>query len=88
MNTLDNRRILLVDDMPEIHADFRKILARETATAAATLIPTDADLEADEAILFGAQTRAKRNPSLTRQPIGGLGARTALPIPDDAPASP
>ena len=58
-NTLDNRRILLVDDMPEIHTDFRKILARATATAAAnadaTPIPTDAELEADEAILFGAQ---------------------------------
>ena len=66
MNTLDNRRILLVDDMAEIHADFRKILARETGTAAAsagaTLVPTDADLEADEAILFGAQKPAKHNP--------------------------
>jgi len=67
MNTLDNRRVLLVDDMPEIHTDFRKILARETATAAPNaddaLIPTDAELEADEAILFGAQKPAKHNPS-------------------------
>jgi diguanylate cyclase (GGDEF)-like protein/PAS domain S-box-containing protein len=63
MNTLENRRILLVDDMPEIHTDFRKILARDTATAAATLIPTDADLEADEAILFGAQKPARHHPS-------------------------
>jgi len=65
MNSLDNRRILLVDDMAEIHADFRKILARETATAGtnAALIPTDADLEADEAILFGAQLPVKRNPT-------------------------
>jgi diguanylate cyclase (GGDEF)-like protein/PAS domain S-box-containing protein len=66
MNTLDNRRILLVDDMAEIHADFRKILARATVTAAApadtTAVPTDADLEADEAVLFGAQKPAKRNP--------------------------
>ena len=61
MNTLDNRRILLVDDMPEIHADFRKILARETATAGETLVPTDADLEADEAILFGTQKAAKHH---------------------------
>lgn len=67
MNTLDNRRILLVDDMPEIHADFRKILARETATVAANagapLIPTEADLEADEALLFGTHKPAKKNPS-------------------------
>jgi diguanylate cyclase (GGDEF)-like protein/PAS domain S-box-containing protein len=65
MNTLDNRRILLVDDMAEIHRDFRKILARETATASAhpegILIPTEADLEADEAILFGAQKPARPN---------------------------
>ena len=54
MNTLNNRRILLVDDMSEIHADFRKILSREAATSA-TLIPSDADLEADEALLFDAQ---------------------------------
>jgi diguanylate cyclase (GGDEF)-like protein/PAS domain S-box-containing protein len=66
MNSLDNRRILLVDDMAEIHGDFRKILARETATAGAdgdaTLIPTAADLEADEALLFGAQKPAGRSP--------------------------
>jgi diguanylate cyclase (GGDEF)-like protein/PAS domain S-box-containing protein len=70
MNTLDNRRILLVDDMAEIHADFRKILTRETATTAAhgggTAIPTDADLEADEAILFGTQKPAKLNASSSK----------------------
>jgi hypothetical protein len=51
--------------MAEIHADFRKNLARETATvaisASTTPIPTDADLEDDEAILFGAKKPAKRN---------------------------
>jgi diguanylate cyclase (GGDEF)-like protein/PAS domain S-box-containing protein len=71
MNTLNNRRILLVDDMAEIHADFRKILARETATAASpadvALLPTEVDLEADEAILFGAQKPAKRNPSASKR---------------------
>lgn len=51
MNTVENRRILLVDDMPAIHDDFRKILAGAEP---------DAELESDEALLFGAarQTRA------------------------------
>jgi diguanylate cyclase (GGDEF)-like protein/PAS domain S-box-containing protein len=47
MNTPANRRILLVDDLPSIHEDFRKILL---PPAAAT------DLDADEAVLFGAPT--------------------------------
>jgi diguanylate cyclase (GGDEF)-like protein/PAS domain S-box-containing protein len=69
MNTLDNRRILLVDDMPEIHADFRKILTQGTAVAAnagATPIPSAADLEADEAVLFGIRKPAQRNPASTK----------------------
>ena len=49
MNTLQNRRILVVDDLPDIYDDFRKILA---PAAAAT------DLAADEALLFGAATPA------------------------------
>jgi diguanylate cyclase (GGDEF)-like protein/PAS domain S-box-containing protein len=49
MNTLENRRILLVDDTPAIHEDFRKTLA---AAAPATA------LDEDEAILFGATARA------------------------------
>src|SRR5882757_10950796 len=49
MDRLENRRVLLVDDTPAIHEDFRKVL---TGGAAA------ADLEADEAILFGAKARA------------------------------
>jgi diguanylate cyclase (GGDEF)-like protein/PAS domain S-box-containing protein len=47
MNRLDNRRILFVDDLVGIHEDFRKILAKDSA---------DSDLEADEAVLFGAQS--------------------------------
>ncbi len=49
MNTSENRRILLVDDLPSIHEDFRKILAPAA-------VPTD--LDADEAILFGKQAPA------------------------------
>ena len=33
MNTLDNRRILLVDDMAEIHADFRSYAMRSRLDA-------------------------------------------------------
>jgi diguanylate cyclase (GGDEF)-like protein/PAS domain S-box-containing protein len=49
VNATDNRRILLVDDMPTIHEDFRKILARSAF---------DADLDTDEAVLFGTEGRA------------------------------
>ena len=45
MTALANRRILLVDDMPTIHEDFRKILAPPTATQSA--------LKAAGAALFG-----------------------------------
>lgn len=45
MTLLQNRRILLVDDMPTIHDDFRKILAPQDAGAAA--------LDAAKAALFG-----------------------------------
>jgi diguanylate cyclase (GGDEF)-like protein/PAS domain S-box-containing protein len=45
MSAPPNLRILLVDDMPSIHEDFRKILAPPAATS---------DLDADEALLFGA----------------------------------
>jgi diguanylate cyclase (GGDEF)-like protein/PAS domain S-box-containing protein len=50
MNTLQNRRILLIDDMPAIHQDFRKILA------GAPLTP---GLDETEAALFGARTRTR-----------------------------
>ena len=49
MNTPENRRVLFVDDMPSIHEDFRKILCPA---------PANSDLDADEALLFGAQTAA------------------------------
>jgi len=44
MNTLRNRRILLIDDMPSIHEDFRKILDPE---------PVASELYEAEAALFG-----------------------------------
>jgi two-component system, NtrC family, sensor kinase len=47
MSTPENRRILLVDDLPSIHEDFRKVLE---PPAAAT------DLAAEEALLFGQPT--------------------------------
>lgn len=45
MSTPENRRILLVDDMPAIHEDFRKILMPQT--------PERSQLDAVEAALFG-----------------------------------
>jgi diguanylate cyclase (GGDEF)-like protein/PAS domain S-box-containing protein len=42
-----NRRILLVDDLPSIHEDFRKILKPPAATT---------DLDVEEAFLFGQPT--------------------------------
>jgi two-component system sensor histidine kinase/response regulator len=44
MNPLPNRRILLIDDVPAIHEDFRKIL---------TARPLPQELEAAESALFG-----------------------------------
>jgi diguanylate cyclase (GGDEF)-like protein/PAS domain S-box-containing protein len=44
MSTPENRRILLVDDLPSIHEDFRKVLSPPVISTA---------LEADEALLFG-----------------------------------
>jgi diguanylate cyclase (GGDEF)-like protein/PAS domain S-box-containing protein len=49
MSPQENRRILLVDDLPSIHEDFRKILAPPSATP---------ELDADEAILFGQAANA------------------------------
>jgi two-component system NtrC family sensor kinase len=48
LSTPTNRRILLVDDLPSIHEDFRKILCPPAATT---------DLDADEALLFGEPSR-------------------------------
>jgi diguanylate cyclase (GGDEF)-like protein/PAS domain S-box-containing protein len=46
-STPENRRILLVDDLPSIHEDFRKVLCPPTDTT---------HLDADEALIFGQQT--------------------------------
>src|ERR1700679_1118008 len=45
LNSLENRRILFVDDMEAIHEDFRKIFAKA---------PAQPSLEDDGAVLFGA----------------------------------
>src|SRR3546814_11080922 len=45
MNSLSNRRILLIDDTPAIHDDFRKILTPEDQA--------NADLQDMENALFG-----------------------------------
>ncbi|WP_172148843.1 ATP-binding protein [Pseudomonas tumuqii] len=54
MSTLHNRRILLIDDTPSIHEDFRKILLLDTQT--------EAELDAVEAALFGEQVKAGAPP--------------------------
>jgi DNA-binding LytR/AlgR family response regulator len=54
MTTLHNRRILLIDDTPAIHADFRKILLLDTQT--------EAELDAVEAALFGEEAKADAPP--------------------------
>jgi CheY-like chemotaxis protein len=44
MAPANNQRVLVVDDMPSIHEDFRRILAPDDA---------DAELTQEEALLFG-----------------------------------
>jgi two-component system NtrC family sensor kinase len=51
MNT-QNRRILVVDDLPSIHEDFRKILDPPAAAI---------DMNADERVLFGDQPKSTRS---------------------------
>ncbi len=51
MNTPPNRRILLVDDTPSIHDDFRKILLPAQDESP--------DLDLMEAALFGHETKAR-----------------------------
>jgi two-component system, NtrC family, sensor kinase len=53
MNTPANRRVLLIDDMPNIHEDFRKILCSPVAAN---------DLDAEEELLFGEPTGATPAP--------------------------
>ncbi|MDQ6911465.1 MAG: response regulator [Verrucomicrobiota bacterium] len=50
----ENRRILIIDDNPSIHEDFRKILGPGDAKLAA-------ELDADEAALFGDTATASRS---------------------------
>ena len=49
MNLIENRRILLIDDTPAIHEDFRKILVNQNPAA---------DLDQMEAALFGAKPQS------------------------------
>ncbi|QYY80943.1 ATP-binding protein [Pseudomonas germanica] len=63
MSELSNRRILLIDDMPSIHEDFRKILAPPAVQSV--------ELDEMEAALFGAQVRAKRPPFELDSAYGG-----------------
>ncbi len=51
MSELSNRRILLIDDMPSIHEDFRKILAPAAQSV---------ELDEMEAALFGTPARTER----------------------------
>ncbi len=53
-DTIHNRRILIVDDNPSIHADFRKILAREETYGG--------ELATAEAELFGETPAPARRP--------------------------
>lgn len=54
MTKIQNRRILLVDDMPTIHEDFRKILVPQTASKSA--------LDAARAALFGEEAKPTAAP--------------------------
>ncbi|ROM99043.1 bifunctional diguanylate cyclase/phosphodiesterase [Pseudomonas brassicacearum] len=46
-----NRRILIIDDMPSIHQDFRKILSPD--------VPDEQSLAGTEELLFGTEQRAR-----------------------------
>lgn len=50
MNQLQNRRILLIDDLPSIHQDFRKILSSAASTSTS-------ELDDVESALFGSTAR-------------------------------
>ena len=54
INPLQNRRILLIDDNPAIHEDFRKVLKR------ASVVPND--LSEQEVALFGHTTVKYQSP--------------------------
>ncbi|MHB2249586.1 ATP-binding protein [Pseudomonas fitomaticsae] len=63
MSELSNRRILLIDDMPSIHEDFRKILAPAPAHSA--------QLDEMEAALFGVPAKPRRAPFELDSAYGG-----------------
>lgn len=63
MSELSNRRILLIDDMPSIHEDFRKILAPAPAHSA--------KLDEMEAALFGVPAKPRRAPFELDSAYGG-----------------
>jgi len=52
MSSLSNRRVLLIDDMPSIHEDFRKVLS--------PVRPQTAELDEMETLLFGNQPKPER----------------------------
>ena len=52
MSSLSNRRVLLIDDMPSIHEDFRKVLS--------PVRPQTAELDEMETLLFGNQPKQER----------------------------
>ncbi|MCI1025751.1 hybrid sensor histidine kinase/response regulator, partial [Pseudomonas putida] len=52
MSDMINRRILLIDDMPTIHEDFRKILAPAKSQ--------NSELDEMEGLLFGEQVKNER----------------------------
>ncbi|MGE8351135.1 MAG: ATP-binding protein [Pseudomonas protegens] len=63
MDELSNRRILLIDDTPSIHDDFRKILTPPPAD--------DNNLDDLEAQLFGAQAKPRQQPFELDSAYGG-----------------
>ncbi|PNG30325.1 MULTISPECIES: ATP-binding protein [Pseudomonas] len=63
MDDLSNRRILLIDDTPSIHDDFRKILTPPAADANS--------LDDLEAQLFGAQAKPRQQPFELDSAYGG-----------------
>lgn len=83
---MDNRRILLVDDMPSIHEDFRKILDPACGRAVA---PQAADeLDALEMALFADTATVPPSPSPDRLEIdSALQGREALAMVQSACAA-
>ena len=63
MSELSNRRILLIDDMPSIHEDFRKILTPPLGHSA--------ELDEMETVLFGAKARPQRPNFVLDSAYGG-----------------